>query len=167
MSESESEEYRDLAREQLRACFGKKHAPAIEDHAWRYSHEYCAGNGLDGNLAYSIYQDKVGDLVYNFSLDNADIRRHKRHLANGKMDPAKIPYLSPQELQPKVWAKSIARMLLTEQKRNDAPAVTLKPCKVCECTQHYCYQMQLRSADEAMTQFQKCAECDNVVRLSD
>lgn len=155
------------AKRALGKCLGRKLAGKIERAIYQYAEEYCDGSGLGEEQLFSIYCDKVDDLVYNFSQETDDIARHKKHLANGKLDCCKLPYLSPQELQPAIWAKPIARIILTEQRRNETPAMVLKPCKICGCDRHHCHQIQLRSADEAMTQFQKCADCGNVVRISD
>jgi DNA-directed RNA polymerase subunit M/transcription elongation factor TFIIS len=161
------EERREQGQRELIECLGKTLGKRVERATLQYAEEYCTGRGFPVEQVYSIYCDKVADLIYNFSLDNEDISLHRKNLAAKKLDYRKLPYLSPQELQPTIWAKPIARMILTEEKRNDSPAMTLKPCKICKCDRHHCYQIQLRSADEAMTQFQKCAECGNVVRISD
>lgn len=83
-------------------------------------------------------------------------------LKSGKIDPATIPFLTPEQLCPSRWNDIISRHTDKEKSLYDKNnlAGVLVFCRRCKkktkCT---FYQQQTRSADEPMTSFWTCLEC--------
>ena len=46
------------------------------------------------------------------------------------------------------------------------PSIEWKPCRVCDNVEHFYYQLQTRSADEPMTTFYICKQCDKTTKIN-
>jgi len=84
-------------------------------------------------------------------------------LNSGQLTPQAFVELSAVDLCPKRWKEAIEKIIETEKKlySNTNSASIFLWCSVCK-KKSKCdyYQMQTRSADEPMTTFVNCLECD-------
>ena len=84
-------------------------------------------------------------------------------------DPAKIAYMTHQEFNPEKWKtiiekqKKIAESMLTSKLTANTTSFKCFKCDSKNCSY---YQMQIRSADEPMTSFITCIDCDNHWRVN-
>jgi len=85
------------------------------------------------------------------------------NLKNSEITPAEFSEMSALDMYPARWKEAIEKIIATEKKlysKNDIASIFLW-CSVCK-KKSKCdyYQMQTRSADEPMTTFVNCLECD-------
>ena len=85
-------------------------------------------------------------------------------IIKNKIDPKKISNLSKYDIYPEVWGE-----LLSKLAEKDKLKYELKPeamtdmfkCRKCGSRSCSYYEFQTRSADEPMTQFITCLDCNN------
>lgn len=109
------------------------------------------------NAALSIYSN----LDPTSYIGNTELRDS---LENGFVKPYDIAFLSPAEMCPDRWREVLAKKSKIDEckyeKRTEIATDIYKcgKCKERKCTY---YQLQTRSADEPMTTFVTCLNCDN------
>jgi DNA-directed RNA polymerase subunit M/transcription elongation factor TFIIS len=135
-----------------------EHVKKIEEGIYNYTNQYCSNN-LDKLQALSIYIDVRKNLLFNLEQSNQTIQKIKKGISQNKYNPYNLAFLLPEELDEDKWIRIMARMSTTEEKLNNLPTVTWKPCFRCKCTQYSFYQLQTRSIDEPITSFYICKEC--------
>ncbi len=91
---------------------------------------------------------------------------HKDHIKKNKFNPYNIAFLRPEELNEDNWMKIILKMETTEDILKNLPTIQWDPCALCGSEEHFYYQLQTRSADEAMTTFYICKGCGNTVSIN-
>jgi transcription elongation factor S-II len=102
------------------------------------------------NKLRSVYLNLTDDLI-------ADIN-------NGKVKSHMIAFMTHQELQPDKWSKLIDAKIKRDKTKfesNIEAATDTFQCRKCKSKKCTYYQMQTRSADEPMTTFVTCIDCDN------
>ena len=105
------------------------------------------------------YTKVVGNLSYN---KNADFVLEK--IKYGFWDPGAIVSMSSQKLYPDIWEEIIVRnskKLDLLSKDNNAQGTSMFRCGKCKKNNCTYFQMQTRSADEPMTTFVTCLNCNN------
>lgn len=156
---------RSNASKSLEKYFNKKIALNIENGLYEYTKQYCYDSN-DVSIFRAIYKDRTRDLIYNCEQDNPTIMDIKKQIIKGTYNEYNLAFLSPDELNRENWEKIIRRKCLSEEKINNLPKVTWKPCRDCKCTQYRFYQLQTRSADEPMTTFYICGECHRTYKVN-
>ena len=106
-----------------------------------------------------MYTDRLRSVYRNLSADEvvAPVR-------SGEIQAHQIAFMTHQQLQPSRW-----NSLLEEKKARDAcryePQIDANTdnfeCRKCGSNRCSYYQLQTRSADEAMTTFVTCINCGN------
>ena len=109
-----------------------------------------------------IYKTKYNTLMGNISYNkNADFVMSK--ILTGIWDPSKIVSMKPQELYPDLWEgillKNYKKMAQLSFDKN-AQGTSMFKCGKCKLNNCTYFQMQTRSADEPMTTFVTCLNCD-------
>ena len=102
------------------------------------------------NKLRSVYLNLTDELVDN--INNGNIKSHT------------IAFMTHQELQPDKWAGLIEAKIKRDKTKfesNIEAATDTFQCRKCKSKKCTYYQMQTRSADEPMTTFVTCIECDN------
>jgi transcription elongation factor S-II len=103
----------------------------------------------------------ISNITHNknsqFVLDN---------LKNGTFLPDKIVSMKPQELYPELWKdifykKQLKEDIALKHLKKDTQDCGLFYCGKCKQNKTTYYQMQTRSADEPMTTFVTCLNCQN------
>jgi transcription elongation factor S-II len=110
------------------------------------------------NKAISIYENLRGEDSYVQNKEN-----WMEKIKTGQISIQRFVEMNPIEMCPARWKAAIEKMIELEKKlysKNEAAAIYLW-CSSCK-KKAKCdyYQMQTRSADEPMTTFVTCLECD-------
>jgi DNA-directed RNA polymerase subunit M/transcription elongation factor TFIIS len=151
---------------QLSTYFDTKYAVIIAEGLHDFTKQYCQSNNIGLSMASSIYKDQLNNLMYNFKQDNNTIKDLINKIHKNKYNPYNLVYLTPSELDKDNWEKIITRRNNTEYKLNNLPTIEWKPCQLCKNTKYFFYQLQTRSADEPMTTFYICKECDKRYKVN-
>ena len=103
-----------------------------------------------------IYISKFKTLLTN--LTNAYVQKLAEE------NPYKLAFMTHQEFNPEKWKpllekkQKIEEFMLTNKLTANTDMFTCFKCKSKNCSY---YQMQIRSADEPMTTFVTCIDCEN------
>ncbi len=113
----------------------------------------------DNPFFVQIYIDRLRSVYLN--LDNPYIMKM---LENGDIKSHTIAFMTHQELRPDKWDELIKEKIKRDKNKFETnieaatDTFTCRKCKQNKCTY---YQVQTRSADEPMTTFVTCLNCDN------
>ena len=113
----------------------------------------------------SLYIARIRSIYSNIKpgsyLNNT---KFKDKIISGEIDPATISKLSNYDIFPENWQE-----LIEDNMKKDKHKYELKPeamtelfkCRKCQGRSCTYYEVQTRSADEPMTQFITCLDCNN------
>lgn len=113
----------------------------------------------------SIYLSRIRSIYSNIKSDSyIHNNNFKDNILQGKIDARNISTLSHVDIFPEKW-----KVLIEEKMKKERLKYELKPeamtdmfkCRRCGSRSCTYYEMQTRSADEPMTQFITCLDCDN------
>ena len=138
----------------------KKIAKQIEKSIFMFAEAYTKDVEMPF-LLDSIYADKFTE-IYNLL-----VNKKSQFLINAlelkKIDPTKIAYMKPDEINPDKYEKIIQKKELEDfKKKNTATSSTYK-CDKCGEKKSRVSQKQTRSADEPATIYIECIVCGNVI----
>jgi DNA-directed RNA polymerase subunit M/transcription elongation factor TFIIS len=160
-----SEKSRKSANKKLILYFEKEDCERIEQGIYDYTEQYCRGiNNL--SMAQGVYADVTANIIFNCEQGHKTIKKIIKQINNKRYNPYNLAFLKPEELDEDNWMKIILRKNNTEEKLNNLPTVEWKPCRTCKCVQFSFYQLQTRSADEPMTTFYICKQCNKTYRVN-
>lgn len=147
--------------------FDKKICSKIEKGFYDYTEQFCKSSPTNMQMASAIYRDRVREFLYNCDNDdNRTIQELKKKVANKEYNPYNLAFLQSYELDEDNWMKIILRKKTTEEKLNNLPTIDWRPCRDCKSVKHFYVQLQTRSADEPMTTFYICKNCNKTTRLN-
>lgn len=141
----------------------KKIGIRIEESIFNFSNDYVERNGTPFLLG-SIYENKADEILCYLSekgKDNILIKMIKEN----KIEPSKIAFLSPDELNPERYEKIIKKREYTEYKKNKKSGTSAFKCSKCKSSNCDVETKQTRSGDEPMTTFVTCLECGHVFKF--
>lgn len=78
-------------------------------------------------------------------------------------DVSLLARMTPQELRPDVWEPVLKKQRLMKLKQDNLAATDQYKCPRCKKRKSIVHQIQTRSADEPMTTFVTCLECNHTV----
>jgi DNA-directed RNA polymerase subunit M/transcription elongation factor TFIIS len=111
-------------------------------------------------LLDSIYSDKFSE-IYNLL-----INKKSKYLLNalelGKIDPSKIAYMRPDELNPDKYEKIIQKKETEDFKKKNVATSSAYKCPKCGERKISITQKQTRAADEPATIYMECNVCGYV-----
>lgn len=105
-----------------------------------------------------IYLDHLRSIMINLKGENLAA------IKDGSVKPHIIAFMTHQELAPEKWKTLIEAKAKRDQNKfetNIAAATDTFTCRKCKGNECTYYQMQTRSADEAMTCYVSCIKCGN------
>ena len=106
----------------------------------------------------SHYKHKVISIIKNLNDENTNLLYR---LTKGYIKSKDVAYMSPDELHPRgVYAQTIKNRLKKDIRVEKAKFCGLFRCGRCKSKNTSYYQMQTRCADEPMTTFVTCHNCD-------
>ncbi len=156
------DQFRTNVKEKLALIFdNEKHASNLEKGIHNWALKEAANKKVikkwDNPYFVQIYLDHLRSVYINLKNDKL-----VNLVKSGEIKSHQIAFMTHQEMCPEKWeelikAKSIRDKNKFEQNFEAATdTFTCRKCKSKKCTY---YQMQTRSADEAMTIYVSCLEC--------
>jgi len=112
----------------------------------------------DNKQFVQIYVDHLRSVMKNL---NEDVLKS---INDESIKPHIIAFMTHQELYPEKWSKLIESKSKRDKNKfetNISAATDTFTCRKCKNNQCTYYQMQTRSADEAMTIYVSCCICGN------
>jgi len=113
----------------------------------------------------NLYLSKIRSIYANLKSDSyIQNKEFKKKILSNEIDPKTIAELSIYDIFPENW-----KALFDEKARKDKIKFEFKPeamtdifkCRKCGSRSCSYYEVQTRSADEPMTQFVNCLDCNN------
>ena len=133
-----------------------KIAQQIEESIYLFSVAYTEESEMIF-LLDSIYSDKFNE-IYNLLLNNKS-----KFLINAlelkKIDPTKIAYMKPDELNPDKYEKIIKKKEIEDFKKKNVPTSSAYKCSKCGEKKITITERQTRAADEPTTVYMECNAC--------
>lgn len=129
----------------------------IEKSVYEFTEKYCFDNDMSYEFYQTIYNDKLDNMLFNLSSIEGELLTEEFC--------SKIAFLEPHQLQPKIWEKEVERLNTTEYYNKNTISTDKYKCKKCGKRNATIYQLQTRSADEAITTFVVCIECKHVMKF--
>ena len=112
-----------------------------------------------------LYVSKIRSIYSNIKEDSyIKNENFKNKILSNEIDPKNIASLSVFDIYPEIW-----KSLLDDKSKKDKLKYEYKPeamtdifkCRKCGSRSCSYYELQTRSADEPMTQFINCLNCNN------
>lgn len=141
----------------------------IEKHIYNNLITYSSNNNIirswSNNIFINLYFSKIRSLYLNLDKESYINNNYLLDkILNNEIKPEDIPKLSVYDIYPDNW-----KDILDEKTKRDKLKYELKPeamtdqykCRKCGSRKCSYYEMQTRSADEPMTQFFTCLNCQN------
>ena len=160
------EERKKAIRKLLKYITLEKNCILAEKGIYYFTKQFCLSNGNILHMARSIYIDKYQDLFFNLKRNNRTIKKIIKDIENNNYNPYNLAFLSSDELDEDNWMKIILHKHTTEDKLKNLPTIEWKPCRNCKKKEYFYYQLQTRSADEPMTTFYICKNCDKTYKVN-
>jgi DNA-directed RNA polymerase subunit M/transcription elongation factor TFIIS len=129
----------------------------------------CKANGIDVDWAnkvfWNTYRSKAISLYENLRTDGTVVNKENwaERLMSREVDARAFVEMQAEELCPSRWKAALDKFIETEIKlysKNISAAIYLYCSRCKKKSKCDYYQMQTRSADEPMTTFVTCLECD-------
>lgn len=145
-------------------------APQLEGAILHFVHEQAIHEGIDvdwkNRVFWNMYRSRAISVYENLRGDASYVQNKEPWLSkivSGELSPQGFVEITAVDLCPARWKAAIEKIIETEKKlysKNDSASIFLW-CSSCK-KKSKCdyYQMQTRSADEPMTTFVNCLECD-------
>lgn len=134
-------------------------AHKIEDSVHSFAVEYTKETEMPF-LLESIYSDKFTEIF------NLLVNKKSKFLINalelGKIDPTKIAYMRPDELNPDKYEKIIQKKETEDYKKKNVATSSAYKCPKCGERKISITQKQTRAADEPATIYMECNVCGYV-----
>ena len=161
---SEPETFRkNIANSINRYCKDEKKSKHLEIGIYNYTINEAKNRKIvkkwDNPYFTQIYTDRVKTILKNLKISEKLLNT----LLNSKK-PHEIAFMTHQEMNTDKWQSIIDEKMKRDKSRYETrmeastDTFTCRRCKSKECTY---YQMQTRSADEPMTTFVTCINCNN------
>jgi transcription elongation factor S-II len=141
----------------------------IEQSIYNSSIQFSSENNIkqnwDNSIFKSLYLSRIRSIYTNLKPDSyLQNKNFKTKVLKNDIDPKEISSLSRYDIFPEVWEE-----LLLKLSKRDKLKYDLKPeamtdmfkCRKCGSRSCSYYEFQTRSADEPMTQFITCLDCNN------
>lgn len=154
---------REQATKTLTKYFGKQ-AKQVELGIYEFTMGKCSRQQEFSGMEEATYADKLSDVCYNCD-KKLVLKGLKERIKAKQLSPFNVAFLTPSELDPENWRKIIDRKANSTKALTDLPTIKSDPCKVCGCTDFFYRQLQTRSADEPMTIFHICRDCDTTIKF--
>ena len=153
---------REKILKDLSLKFNTEHAKDIEQSIYIFSQKYADDNGTPF-LLENIYGSKA-DEILNL-LNNKNLMFIIQAIKKGNIDPKKIAFMKPAELNPDKFKDIIKKKEVEEMRLNDKGSTSTFECKKCKKSKTSVVEKQVRSGDEPATLFITCLECGHVFTM--
>jgi len=142
----------------------------IENEIYKYSIKYANYKGISPKFSnhffLRIYKPKVYSIVSNLNNNSQYIKNNQLldKIKSKKISPECLVNMKPVDLHPKRWKHYIKKQEILDKEVVDLSLqATTDQFKCPKCKSRKCtyVSVQIRSADEGMTNFITCVECSN------
>lgn len=130
----------------------------IENEIYNHCDTYLRYNNIDNIYLEVTYISKCNAILKCLCIDNIEL---KNDIENGIITIKSLPCESPHNLYKKQWRSIVQRLEHIEFKANNMATTDIYECRRCKERKCTVYQTQTRSADEPMTTFVTCMNCNN------
>lgn len=154
---------RSNVTKQLVKILGDKIAKDVEKSIYDFSKEYAEINDTP-YLIQSIYETKSDEIMCQLS--NRDSDYLVKGLKDKKIDPTKIAFMKPEELNPEKYENIIKKREMEEYKKNNTSGSSVFTCAKCKKARCQVTQKQTRAGDEPPTTFVSCLECGHTFKFN-
>lgn len=163
-----SDKLRKKTISKLSNYFNKEISERIELGFYNFTEDYCNNSPLKKEIANGIYKETVNNLIHEFdNSDNKNIKKIMKEIKSNKREPETIAYLKYYEINPEPWKDIIDRRNATKDTLQNLPTIRReKPCKSCGNNEFFYQQFQDRSADEPMSVYYICKNCNRTYRVN-
>jgi transcription elongation factor S-II len=153
----------------LSECTSSEIAEELEKYLLELIVQQCKNNGIDVDWAnrvfWNTYRSKAISLYENLRTDGtvANTENWAAKLLAKEVEPKTFVEMPAEELCPSRWKAALDKIIETEislYSKNVSAAIILYCSRCKKKSKCDYYQMQTRSADEPMTTFVTCLECD-------
>ena len=164
--------YRQICKDHFKTILSKEDynlIDIIEENIYKYSVEKSIKSQIEPSFDNLIFRRRYSSKVRNIS-DNLNENSYlqnknfKSDILSGKLDINNIAYLDRNDVHIKNWQSIIDKRKAEVEylsMRNKVNETTEFRCGRCKKNKTTYYQMQTRSADEPMTTFVTCLNCNN------
>ena len=158
------EQFRKNIREKLKAFFEKeKDAINLEKGVHNWSLKEATNKKVvkkwDNPFFVQIYIDHLRSIYINLTNETLI-----KMVNDGEIKSQDIAFMTHQEMCPEKWEELIKAKIIRDKNKfeqNIEAMTDTFTCRKCHSKKCTYYQMQTRSADEPMTTFVTCLNCDN------
>ena len=135
----------------------------IESSIFKFTQDYTEEQGIPF-LFESIYENKMNEIIRNLD-ENSDNKTLLENIKKGVIDPERLAFLKPEELDPDKYESIIKKKELEEYKKNNKSTTNIFKCSKCKSRKSTVHQQQTRAGDEPMTTYVTCQECGHVFKF--
>jgi transcription elongation factor S-II len=140
-----------------------EHSKELEFHIYDFSKKYIHANDLNIDYLKSVYKSKISDI--HFNLDQKNSNNLLSDILNKKILLNKLPYVQCNILNPQLWDPIIKKKEFIEYKKENMCTSDAYECKRCKERKCKVFLLQTRSADEPMTVFIQCENCNSTFKI--
>jgi DNA-directed RNA polymerase subunit M/transcription elongation factor TFIIS len=155
-------EKRNNIFKELSKKFGNEIAKDIEQSIYIFSQKYADDNGTPF-LLENIYDSKADEILS--ILNDKNLMFIIQAIKKEDIDPKKIAFMKPSELNPGKFKEIIKRKEVEEMRLKDKGSTSTFECKKCKKNKTSVVEKQVRSGDEPATLFITCLECGHVFTM--
>lgn len=146
-------------------CSASK-AKKIESGIYNKSKQFCTNQISYMPFCGSVYTEIYTNILFNFKSNNKTIKKLQRKVEQDEFNPYNIAYLKPIEMDKDNWAAVTEKRKNVENAIKNVKYYEWDPCVECGNTKYFHTQMQTRSADEPMTSYYKCFNCNKTYSVN-
>ena len=158
--------FRDVIKNELNKLVkNDQYTAVIENGMYNYTIQECTNRKIIKKWTNPFFVE-IYICKFKTLLANLDTEYAQKLIGE---DPTKIAYMTHQEFNPEKWKifiekqQKIAESMLTSKLTANTTSFKCRKCDSKNCSY---YQMQIRSADEPMTSFVTCIDCENHWRVN-
>tara|TARA_B100000586_G_C20112837_1_gene430986 strand:- start:226 stop:783 length:558 start_codon:yes stop_codon:yes gene_type:complete len=142
----------------------------VEDEIFKFCKKYASYRGINPKLSnynfLRIYKTKIYSIVANLNQNSLYVNNKKllNKIKTEVISATDLVNMKPIDLHPKRWRQFIKKQELLDKEVVDLSLqATTDQFKCPKCKSKKCtyVSVQIRSADEGMTNFITCVECSN------
>jgi DNA-directed RNA polymerase subunit M/transcription elongation factor TFIIS len=157
------EQFRINIRSKLNSKINnEKHSTNLEKGIFNYTLKEASNRKIvkkwDNPYFVQLYIDRLRSIYTNLSKDIIN------QINNENIKAHTVAFMTHQEMSPEIWKELIeakAKRDANKYETNIAAATDTFTCRKCKGNKCTYYQLQTRSADEAITTFVTCLNCSN------
>lgn len=128
--------------------------------------QYCISENYR-DMVSNVYQDTLRNVVFNLeNRSSKSGRQLRRDVEAKRINAYNLAFMTPDELNSDAWMDIIIHNNRVRERLNNLPTYEWKPCRDCGKRQYSYYQLQTRSADEPMTIFYICKNCNRTYKVN-